>query len=335
MTSVNVPIPVQRSVTIITIDIGNTVPTVPIRAVTMECPIQTKLLDPPSAPTMFDILTQKSEIRIHYDRTLMERGLKIATKDMIRSFKLKLYGPICPMITNFAMDARPKKGIITTWNKRLIEVFVQDFMEQPQYTCKDPAKIEHHFKQHLHQLKNRAAKLPTPKAAKAKSRENRQRALREHRVKACRNYARQDHTLRRFVDLLDRLPYYAMSGDETDAEASTSIGIRKTIEGYSITNLPWRSSDPAVTHWFRTFDLLHLSTRYMMTRNPTPGEWPRRTSMTPLFFKVSIQWKGSDSRSKQQWTSLSPEKLKLSRLDMHIFIQGMIDPLMLNLLRDE
>ncbi|KAJ8693800.1 hypothetical protein PTI98_008757 [Pleurotus ostreatus] len=194
---------------------------------------------------------------------------------MIRSFTLKPYGPIRPTVANFAMDARPQKGITTAWNKRLIEVFVQDFMEQPQYTCKDPAKIEHHFKQHLYQLKQRAAKLPTPEAAKAKSRENRRRALRERRVKACRNYSRQDPTLHRFLDLLGRLPYYAMSGDETDADASTSIGIGKTIDGYSITNLPWRSSDPEVTHWFRTFDLLHLSTRYMMTGNPTPGEWPR------------------------------------------------------------
>ncbi|KAF7424897.1 hypothetical protein PC9H_010208 [Pleurotus ostreatus] len=220
-------------------------------------------------------LVLKSEIRIHCDRTLMERSLKIATEDMIRSFTLKPYGPIRPTVANFAMDARPQKGITTAWNKRLIEVFVQDFMEQPQYTCKDPAKIEHHFKQHLYQLKQRAAKLPTPEAAKAKSRENRRRALRERRVKACRNYSRQDPTLHRFLDLLGRLPYYAMSGDETDADASTSIGIGKTIDGYSITNLPWRSSDPEVTHWFRTFDLLHLSTRYMMTGNPTPGEWPR------------------------------------------------------------
>ncbi|KAG5223164.1 hypothetical protein IMY05_C1295000200 [Salix suchowensis] len=50
---------------------------------------------------------------------------------------------------------------------------------------------------------------------------------------------------------------------------------RERVEGYSITNLPWRSSDPQVTNWFRTFDRLHLTTRYLMTGNPTPGEWPR------------------------------------------------------------
>lgn len=66
-----------------------------------------------------------------------------------------------------------------------------------------------------------------------------------------------------------------MSGDETDVAANVSIGNGKRVEGYSITNLPWRSSDPQVTNWFRTFDRLHLTTRYLMTGNPTPGEWPR------------------------------------------------------------
>ncbi|KAF4579921.1 hypothetical protein EYR36_001741 [Pleurotus pulmonarius] len=220
-------------------------------------------------------LTLKSQVRYHCDRTLMGRSVKQATLEMIGAFQYHPHGEVCPSIDNFCVDIREDAGLLTPWNNRLREVFVEDFMKQPDYTCKDPDKIDFHFTRHLKQLRNRVKGLPTPEAAKAKSRENRRRSLRERRVKACRYYAQQDPSLRRFADLLARVPYYGMSGDETDVAANVSIGNGKRVEGYSITNLPWRSSDPQVTNWFRTFDRLHLTTRYLMTGNPTPGEWPR------------------------------------------------------------
>ncbi|KAG5223253.1 hypothetical protein IMY05_C1151002300 [Salix suchowensis] len=191
----------------------------------------------------------QSQVRYHCDRTLMGRTVKRATLEMIGAFQYHPHGELCPSIDNFCVDIREDAGLLTPWNNRLREVFVEDFMKQPDYTCKDPDKIDFHFTRHLKQLRNRVKGLPTPEAAKAKSRENRRRSV------SCEGTILRHEWGR-------------------DGRCCKCIN-RERVEGYSITNLPWRSSDPQVTNWFRTFDRLHLTTRYLMTGNPTPGEWPR------------------------------------------------------------
>jgi hypothetical protein len=60
------------------------------------------------------------------------------------------------------------------------------------------------------------------------------------------------------------MPLEAMSGDETDHEADEPR--------YAITQLPWRN--PVVRPWFRTFDHLHLSTRFGTDDRALPGQFP-------------------------------------------------------------
>lgn len=72
--------------------------------------------------------------------------------------------------------------------------------------------------------------------------------------------------MRRFKPVLDAMPLEAMSGDESAHENGE---LR-----FAITNLKWRN--PNVTSWFRTLDVLHISTRFGLNDRPTPGQFPHR-----------------------------------------------------------
>lgn len=63
------------------------------------------------------------------------------------------------------------------------------------------------------------------------------------------------------------MPLEAVSGDETDHAGE--------LEGFAIKSIPWRSSSPAVIKWFRTFDALHMSTRFTLNDRAGPGRFPR------------------------------------------------------------
>ncbi|KAG5219357.1 hypothetical protein IMY05_C4942000100 [Salix suchowensis] len=65
----------------------------------------------------------------------------------------------------------------------------------------------------------------------------------------------------------NRMPLEAVSGDETDHAGE--------LEGFAIKSIPWRSSSPAVIKWFRTFDILHMSTRFTLNDRAGPGRFPR------------------------------------------------------------
>lgn len=74
--------------------------------------------------------------------------------------------------------------------------------------------------------------------------------------------------MQRFLPLWKSLPLEAMSGDESSNESQSPA--------YAITTLPWRNPSPEITRWLRTFDLLHLSTRFGSDDRPTPGQFPHR-----------------------------------------------------------
>ncbi|KAF9494268.1 hypothetical protein BDN71DRAFT_1431898 [Pleurotus eryngii] len=255
----------------------------------------------------------------------MKRTLNVAPIEDVQAFKYNQYSVERPILENFVGDLA-QDCLEILWNKRLTELFVQSFIEQDEYSCKDPDKIAKCFRVHLIQLQKRYRKLPTPDDAKAKSCKNRQRSNtasrhvgampgkillcnvgaklylpcecedREgHAEYACMSddglkqevnemveYVQQTmyqgmntvQSLQQpFAELLRKIPYYGMSGDETDINAQAPNRNGKKTHGYSITQLPWHSSDPQVTHWFQTFDRLHLSMQFMMTGNPMPGEW--------------------------------------------------------------
>lgn len=74
--------------------------------------------------------------------------------------------------------------------------------------------------------------------------------------------------MQRFLPLWESLPLEAMSGDESSNDAKPPV--------YAITNLPWRNPSPEITNWLRTFDQLHLSTRFGTDDRPTSGQFPHR-----------------------------------------------------------
>jgi hypothetical protein len=83
------------------------------------------------------------------------------------------------------------------------------------------------------------------------------------RKAACR-LLKGDPSIQRLLPLWNSLSVEVMSGDETD---HTGDRVR-----YAITKLPWR--DPAISAWMKTFDLLHLSTRFTQNRRATRGAYP-------------------------------------------------------------
>lgn len=74
--------------------------------------------------------------------------------------------------------------------------------------------------------------------------------------------------MKRFLPLWKTLPLEAMSGDESSDDVMP--------RAYAITVLPWRNPSPEITKWLRSFDHLHLSTRFGTDDRPLPGNFPHR-----------------------------------------------------------
>jgi hypothetical protein len=73
--------------------------------------------------------------------------------------------------------------------------------------------------------------------------------------------------LRRFKKLWKtKLTWQAVSGDESDHANGQKILL--------ITDLSWRSKDPKVITFFRTFDHIHLSDRFNSTGRAGRGQFP-------------------------------------------------------------
>lgn len=79
----------------------------------------------------------------------------------------------------------------------------------------------------------------------------------------------------RFGKVWRALSANAMSGDETEHNSDGEV------THHVITRLPWRHS--AIDNWLRTFDQLHMSTRFNSSDLPMRGQFPhvRATSSRP------------------------------------------------------
>ncbi|KDQ22724.1 hypothetical protein PLEOSDRAFT_36655 [Pleurotus ostreatus PC15] len=198
--------------------------------------------------------------------------IRSADPTIVKVFESQPRGHLQPSLDDFRPDLCV--SLTSAWNKRLAQLFARRFVNSVEYECKDKYAVEYTFMQHLHQLRNlyedqRAVHdhqyevqrddLKTDKAA-------------EHRrSEACKVFAKRDERLRGFLPLWDSLPLEAMSGDESDHRPKNS---KHYSERYIITTLPWRSNAPEVKNWFRGFDALHMSTRFLTDDRPGPGRFP-------------------------------------------------------------
>ncbi|KAF9487500.1 hypothetical protein BDN71DRAFT_1478605 [Pleurotus eryngii] len=207
--------------------------------------------------------------------------IKAADPAHVESYQERQHGRYRPSLEDFRPDL--ECSIYSRWNKRLAELFAEKFVNSVQFSCKDEDAVAFTFLRHLSHLRDRYEDLTTPwteanearKAEKkvAKAREFRQRSLRHRRREICEQLADRDESMRRCLPLWDSMPCEAVSGDETDHGSSSNRLYRKTVqERFAITKHPWRS--PQVKEWFRTFDALHVATRFTLDDRAGPGRFP-------------------------------------------------------------
>lgn len=81
---------------------------------------------------------------------------------------------------------------------------------------------------------------------------------------ACLNH-KNDEGMAQLASLWETMPVDAMSGDETDHRTGE---VR-----YIVVKYEWRSSE--LDDWLKTFDFLHLSTRFTPEGRARRGKFPR------------------------------------------------------------
>lgn len=169
---------------------------------------------------------------------------------------------------------------------------------QPDVICADKKIVREVFRAHLktlqhdYQLQTADEEVREEMAVKAqrenvrKAREHRQREvclqppyhtllkllhqLRGRRADICRIFSGklpQSKSLKTFDALWRRMPPSACSEDEAF--------IRNNKLYYRKIRPQWRSTAPEVEDWFRTFDDLHMSTRFQASGKRRPGRLPR------------------------------------------------------------
>ncbi|KAG9218458.1 hypothetical protein CCMSSC00406_0010037 [Pleurotus cornucopiae] len=193
----------------------------------------------------------------------------------VNAFQQYPRGPWQPTLEDFRPDLLV--SLRSPWNKRLAHLFTNRFIELDEYECKDRKSIQYTFLRHLPQLRTLYRRSIAPKTQaydhqytlfkSHKAQNFRRRSLRHRRTRTCKNLARSDESMKRCLSLWERMPLEAVSGDETDHAGE--------LEGFAIKSIPWRSSSPAVIKWFRTFDALHMSTRFTLNDRAGPGRFPR------------------------------------------------------------
>ncbi|GBE90232.1 hypothetical protein SCP_1900810 [Sparassis crispa] len=157
----------------------------------------------------------------------------------------------------------------TPWNRRLAEVFTNDFISLGWSKRKDFSEIFNMFCTHFETL-NKQYKRQT-RSAKKPSQAEEDKTAEGHRDQRCRNLRTrrfeaigQHIDVIRYKDLWNTIPPGAMSGDESDHRSGK---LR-----YVVTKLPWRSAE--AERWLCTFDLLHLKTRFHDNGKPKRGAFP-------------------------------------------------------------
>ena len=134
-----------------------------------------------------DVLSTQAEIRSHarammgLDPDSRKPWMNVPSPQEVRTFTQTRRGG--PSIENFRPDLTGSRS--TAWNKRLADVFVDDFVAQDHFTNKDRKAVLKAFKTHFltlrsHYLKalNDAEEQEQIDAARADARVQRQRAVR-------------------------------------------------------------------------------------------------------------------------------------------------------------
>ncbi|KAI0351856.1 hypothetical protein OH77DRAFT_1410198 [Trametes cingulata] len=178
-------------------------------------------------------------------------------------------GPCCTA-ENFRpdLDSTPSSA----WNRSIIEVFVEHFMDRKPSAPQD--RVEELFEGHLKYLCQRwqeGTKLDEAtlrRRAKLMRRAERQRNLYYRRLMVAEAYG----PLRRHIPMLKALGVHGMSSDESDH--------RNGSVQYGVFKKEWRH--PAVTPWVRVFDSLYRRLRFNAVQLNTPGSHPHKRSYSDI-----------------------------------------------------
>ncbi|KAJ8463289.1 hypothetical protein ONZ45_g17635 [Pleurotus djamor] len=203
------------------------------------------------------------------------RMIAVPSQAMLDAFALNPQGNCKPSLDPFLLDLAGS-GLSTPWNLQARDLFISDYLAKETRKCKDLNAIGHCFMTHLirlrqlyiaqQQIPDEESQIRERDNRAMKSAERRRRSLRDRRAAICESLAVTDESLRKFVPVWKSMPWYAVSGDESDYA-------NKPVRKFKITRLHWRSEE--VTAWFRLFDHLHMSSRFTQDDRPSPGQYPR------------------------------------------------------------
>ncbi|KAF4603288.1 hypothetical protein EYR38_003701 [Pleurotus pulmonarius] len=169
----------------------------------------------------------------------------------------------------------------TPWNKRALDIFVEEFLRRCPGSRTDESIIRKAASRHLGTLRKKyraemASHEPTDseteqvekETTKIKARKARRRNLLQRRQDAVIAY--QDYpNMALFVKLLSTMPYGAMSGDETELDKAHG-------RVHAVKHPSWRSTSVELNNWLRGLDALHMSTRFNPDGRPRRGAFPHR-----------------------------------------------------------
>jgi len=206
----------------------------------------------------------------------------VASAAELHAFKFRRAGG--PSLEDFRLDLADKASPTSPWNIRAAEVFAEDFIACGWYSCSNKDFIQSTFRTHMIQLKAQYVLLSEVSdeepsieeldEKRVKAREQRRRSVFYRRWGACDVHP----DLFRFRPLFETMTMQAVSGDETD---HVNGQVR-----YAETSIPWRSILARV--FLRTFDRIHLSTRFTSAGRATAGGWPHRRVPSK---RVERSWK--------------------------------------------
>lgn len=219
------------------------------------------------------------------------------SKRQLSLFRLTNKATDGPQLDPFLLDLNGPTTE-TPWNKRAAYVFADHFVEQPDIICTDAKVVREVFRAHLRALaKEHRFRTADPQERDTmveraqrenvyKAKDHRQRIvsslshffinlmffsqLRERRADVCRIFYEKlpnSKSLKLFHSIWKRMPKEACSEDEAF--------VRDGKMYYRKIRLPWRSTAPDVVEWFKTFDHLHMSTRFQANGKRQRGRLPR------------------------------------------------------------
>ncbi|KAJ3566227.1 hypothetical protein NP233_g7126 [Leucocoprinus birnbaumii] len=220
-----------------------------------------------------------------------------------------------------ALDLQSSSTSSSIWNKRVAYTFADHFIQQHSLSTKLGKVIRDMFLTYLKQFFREYHSVTIPpedrdeaQAVIAKentemARLNRQRILCERRVEICHLFHERypsSKSLETFSAVWQRAPKEACSDDEAVVTKEGKLYYRKLKPD-------WRSSEPEVELWFKTFDHLHMSTHFRRDGKRKRGRLPRH--------RVPPQKTGGSSLEKENYPKGLPlnfyDATWLDALDKH------------------